>query len=182
MAKKKERKQKNEANNRYNYPEEKLIEIYEEAYYRAIKRIKQEEVVERNENKTNNQKQKWYIKLLLILNVIFFPWKINNRFQLKNQIYDSLLVSIVSTIMQMVGTMVWLFGIGALILINRYVGLSDKVLVFAISISALLFGSILIVSGGEFGKESDSNKIYAYSASIIALISCIIGIIALIKT
>lgn len=39
--------------------------------------------------------------------------------------------------------------------------------------------SIFILAGGAFEKETDSNKIYAYSASIIALVSCIVSILAL---
>lgn len=40
-------------------------------------------------------------------------------------------------------------------------------------------GSVFIVAGNEFSKVTDSNKIYAYSASILAVISCIVAIISL---
>lgn len=43
----------------------------------------------------------------------------------------------------------------------------------------MMIGSILFLGGKEFSKENDSNKIYAYSACIIALISCVVGIITL---
>ena len=49
------------------------------------------------------------------------------------------------------------------------------------SLVLLPLGSIFILAGGEFEKETDNNKIYAYSASIIALVSCIVSIIALLK-
>lgn len=48
-------------------------------------------------------------------------------------------------------------------------------------ILSLTLGSIFILAGSAFSKEIDSNKIYAYSASVIALISCMISIIALLK-
>lgn len=48
-----------------------------------------------------------------------------------------------------------------------------------IAFISILFGSTFVLAGGEFEKETDSNKIYAYSASIIALISCIVSIIAM---
>ena len=38
----------------------------------------------------------------------------------------------------------------------------------------------MIISGRAFNEEQDSMKIYAYSASIIALVSCIVSIVALI--
>lgn len=54
------------------------------------------------------------------------------------------------------------------------------VIVIVVSIITLFWGSIFIEVGEEFGKETDRNIIYAYSASIIALISCVVSIIALI--
>lgn len=50
-----------------------------------------------------------------------------------------------------------------------------------LSIFMLLFGPIFILAAGAFEKETDSNKIYAYSASVIALVSCIVSIIALLR-
>ena len=38
------------------------------------------------------------------------------------------------------------------------------------------------VCGKEFEKEKDSNRIYAYSSCIIALVGCIISVVAFIKT
>lgn len=45
-----------------------------------------------------------------------------------------------------------------------------------------IMGSIFILAGNAFGKETNSEKIYAYSASILALISCIVSILALMRT
>ena len=60
-----------------------------------------------------------------------------------------------------------------------YRRLNDFLGTGAIAFVLLLLGSIFILAGGEFEKETDSNKIYSYSASIIALVSCIVSIIAL---
>lgn len=43
------------------------------------------------------------------------------------------------------------------------------------------FGSLTVVSEKKFEDELDSNRIYAFSASIFALISCIAGILAILK-
>ena len=56
----------------------------------------------------------------------------------------------------------------------------DIIGVGPISFVMLLLGAIFILAAGAFEKETDSNKIYAYSASIIALVSCIVSIIALV--
>lgn len=44
----------------------------------------------------------------------------------------------------------------------------------------LSIGSVFVLASETFKKETDSNKIYAYSGSIIALIGCVISIITLV--
>ena len=97
--------------------EERMIEIQAEAYYRAIKRIKDGE---KNNNinsvgDTYKKKYKWYEKILFILNIFLFPWITNKRFVLSDKIYDSVLVLVVSAIMQFLGTVAWLIGIGGIV-------------------------------------------------------------------
>lgn len=72
--------------------------------------------------------------------------------------------------------LIGLVGFGALVI---YRGTNDILNTIAISFFLLALGSMFILAGGEFEKEIDSNKIYAYSASIIALVSCIVSIFAL---
>ena len=85
--------------------------------------------------------------------------------------------------MEFIGVLAWFFGI-------FYFGYNVYQLIVGkfdlsnlnstlIGILGMMIGSILLLGGKEFSKENDSNKIYAYSASIIALISCVVGIIAL---
>lgn len=47
-----------------------------------------------------------------------------------------------------------------------------------IVIYCLFFASVIIISAKQFSNEKDSNKIYAVSSIIIALISCIISTVA----
>ena len=60
---------------------EQIVEIYTEAYYRALKRIEKEKIV--NEIKEEKRMYKWYEKILLMLNVIICPWKLSKRFDYK---------------------------------------------------------------------------------------------------
>lgn len=50
-----------------------------------------------------------------------------------------------------------------------------------ISLFVFIMGSLMVLSGRAFREEQDSMKIYAYSASIIALISCVVSIVALLR-
>lgn len=165
-----------------NLSKEQMIEIQAEAYYRALKRI-EDEKAKINEQKLEKRKYKWYEEVLFFFNIFLWPWKINKRFSISNRIYDSIPVLFVSGILRLVGGSMWLIGLVG-IASEIYSVVIQKSINNIFSTSALAFvlvllGSIFILAGGEFEKETDSNKIYAYSASIIALVSCIVSIIAL---
>ena len=185
MSRRKTKKQKQqivkyESN---NISQEQMIEIQAEAYYRALKRIEDEKSKE-DEQKPERRKYKWYEEVLFCINVFFWPWKISKRFSVSNKIYDSIPVMFVSGVLRFVGGFLWLAGLVGLgaevytLLISKII--SNYLVTGSISLVLLSLGSIFILAGGAFEKETDSNKIYAYSASIIALVSCIVSIIALV--
>lgn len=167
-----------------NISQERMIEMQAEAYYRALKKIEQEKTScqEQEQEKTKN---KWYMKVLLILNVIFWPWKINSKFSINNQMYDSILVFFVSVVLQLVGTSMWVLGVIAIVFaIYQMIAVRIAVILWVsccIGLLLIMLGSMFVLSGENFSQEEDSNKIYAYSASIIAMLSCVVSIIALLK-
>lgn len=165
------------------FSREKIIEIQAEAYYRALKRIEAEKS-KSVEPKSEKKKCKWYENVLFVLNVFFWPWTINKKFCVNNRFYDSILVLFVSGALQIIGGLMWLFGIVAIIYelcLLATVGFAEEMVnnCFVVMFS-LFLGSTFVLAGKEFGKETDSSRIYAYSASIIALISCIVSIIVMI--
>lgn len=164
-----------------NLSQEQMIEIQTEAYYRALKRIESEKKAQ--DDQKMKKKYRWYENVFFFLIVLFCPWKISAKFRISNHIYDNILVLFVSGILEFIGVLAWFFGI-------FYFGYNVYQLIVGkfdlsnlnstlIGILGMMIGSILLLGGKEFSKENDSNKIYAYSASIIALISCVVGIIAL---
>ena len=165
-----------------NMSEDKMIEIQAEAYYRAMKRIEEEKKECIKEDFEKCTYTVWN-KVSYMLNVIFFPWKINKKFKLERA-DDSLLVIIVSWLLKTIGTVLWVGG-GIIVAnaIYKFVFI-EKILNYLtgclIGICSILFGSVIILAGSEFSSETDSNKIYAYSGSIIAIISCIVSIVAII--
>lgn len=90
----------------------------------------------------------------------------------------------VSGVLRLVGGFLWLAGLVGLgaevysLLISKII--NNYLITCSMLLVLLSLGSIFILAGGAFEKETDSNKIYAYSASIIALVSCIVSIIALV--
>lgn len=170
MSRRKTKKQKQqivkyESN---NISQEQMIEIQAEAYYRALKRIEDEKSKE-DEQKPERRKYKWYEEVLFCINVFFWPWKISKRFSVSNKIYDSIPVMFVSGVLRFVGGFLWLAGLVGLgaevytLLISKII--SNYLVTGSISLVLLSLGSIFILAGGAFEKETDSNKIYAYSVS-----------------
>lgn len=157
-----------------SFSEEKWIELQAEAYYRAIKRVEEEK--ERVNIKKQNEK--WYEKIIILINMIVFPWLILGRRKVNTQVYDGVLVISISMLLMFGGTLFWLGGVGAIITMFCK-KMENSFSVWVISVFMILVGSFMIVSGKTFGEEEDSMKIYAYSASIIALVSCVVSIVAL---
>lgn len=182
MGRRKTKKQnlsvvKNESN---IMSQEQMIEMHAEAYYRALKRIEDEKSKD-DKQKSGKGKYKWYEEILFGLNIFLWPWKINKRFSINNRIYDSIPVLFVLGVLRFVGGLMWLIGLVGFVTLVMCRVTNDILNTIAISFVLLSFGSIFILAGGEFEKETDSNKIYAYSATIIALVSCIVSIIALLE-
>lgn len=166
--------------NRCMLSQEQMIEIQEEAYYRALKRIEQEHILNKElKGKMKKKKFKRSERVLLVLNALFFPWKINKNFFIDNQIYDCVLVMSTFMIMTVVGSLMWALGIGWLIDILIVRRIDSMIEDISKCLVLLFLGSAFILSGKAFEKETDSTKIYAYSASIYALISCIAAIITI---
>lgn len=167
----------------YNITQEQMIAIHEEAYYRAIKRLQDEG--KQTEREIPKKKYKWYDDIFFFMNVYFFPWKICKKYTIKNTIYDSVLVLFVSLILTMIGGIMWLLGLigtgwqAYQLLIRRNIIEFESLMLMVV---ATVFGSFFILAGKQFEKETDSAKIYAYSASIIALVSCVVAVIALFFT
>lgn len=83
--------------------------------------------------------------------------------------------------MYFIGGFLQLVSLGGVIgIINNIGKLQVTVLLWigVIVIYCLFFASVIIISAKQFSKEKDSNKIYAVSSIIIALISCIISTVA----
>ena len=163
---------------------EELIEIQTEAYYKALKRIEDEKKGKLQKESTQKKKYTWIQNILFLINVLFWPWKINITSKVNNRMYDGILVLFVSMILYFLGFVAWILGL-VMLGYNIYCVCTTKLMnenVYTISIGMLtqMFGSMFILAGKEFGKETDSNKIYGYSASIIAMISCVIAFVALI--
>lgn len=162
---------------------EELIEIHSLAYYKALKRLEEEK-----NNSIPSPDMTVHPKkgetLGFIINVLFLPWKINDKYQINNSLHDNLLVIFISMVMQVAGSLLWGMGVFGFIycLFNIAKGnFTDYFIVVFISFLLLFYGSTFILAGKVFSKETDSHKIYAFSSCVIALISCAIALAALAK-
>lgn len=163
--------------------EEQMIKIHEEAYYRALKRIKNEN----DKNELIKEKSKAAIskrtQMAFLLNAMFVPMKINRRFIINDKIYEGIITLFISSILWILGLLMWIFGIFMVVqnVLNMFSEVSKFIWVAEtlVGLAIWLLGSIFIMSSSKFKKEEDSNRIYAFSGSILALLSLVISIIAL---
>lgn len=133
------------------------------------------------ENNLQNKEKEKHSKLwdvLFDLNLLFFPFVINKKFKVNKNIYESLLVIFISTALMIIGAIVWGISVIAFFLwLFKIHGLCKKIIAIVIILWMFFIASVLVISGKEFIKETDSNKIYSFSSNIIALISFIFAII-----
>ncbi|MBR3508781.1 MAG: hypothetical protein IKO03_08470 [Lachnospiraceae bacterium] len=153
---------------------EEFIVAQAEAFYLALKRIEEG----KNKDQVPNSKAKWWESILMFINIVFFPWVILGKKKMNKQIYDELLVIPISSLLQVGGTITWITGaVGIFLMIAQKIPFTINLCLIFMFI--MLISSMMIVSGKAFGEENDSTKIYAYSASLIALISCVVSIVSL---
>ena len=160
--------------------------ITEDMLVQAI--VKAHAIIANNKKEDGQNKYdqaKWHIKALYLLNVVMFPWKLNKKFTLSGPIYDDILVVVVSWILEIIGTLVWIMGIVFIVCSVMTLGQSGMIMQLGIMITLgvgfMMFGSMSVLAGKEFSKVVDSNRIYAYSACILALISCVVAVISLVN-
>ena len=160
-----------------------MVRIQEEAYYRALKRIEQEKeqestIEEKNMIKTGTLN--YYLKFFFYMFII--PNKAQEKLGLNCRTYDVLLSIFVAYSLKLLGYTVRIVAVlFAVVAFYKGVSLFVGLNVVCITIALLVIGSLLVISGSEFEKQQDSNSIYAYSASFIALISLIVSIISITK-
>lgn len=79
----------------------------------------------------------------------------------------------------------WIIGLGIVayggILLSQGKTFGTFMGMLGLGVLLIMFGSFFTLAGDEFSKVSDSNRIYAYSASIIAVISCILTVVSILK-
>lgn len=168
--------------------QEQMTEIYAEAYYKAIKRIEQEKLECKKEEVADQKKSRGYM-LGFYLNALLFPFKISNKFFLKSRIYEDLIVMIISVALKGIGYVLWFVGIIIIACGLFQVPSKGSLISMTIYIIGMLFvggvlimyGSIFAIVGRDFEKEKDSNRIFAFSAFVLAFASFIVGIIAILK-
>lgn len=180
------KKTKNDNNSRDNRPSSlsnfsynECIEIHAEAYYRALKRIESERI-----SSPWKSNPSWKERLSVFFDVFFRPKQLVKR---KKNLADSLLNIIVTAILDSIGfflraiaTASFFYGLYSLFKLpeNMFLNIFNII----ISPGLILVGGIFRAASMEIELERDNNKLYAYSASLMATLAVLISIIALTKS
>ena len=152
--------------------EVELERIITSAVKTAIEQVNEE----KERLSEGDEKPRIWEVFLLALNAIFFPFHINKHFKLVDRVHDSFLAGLVSFILWLTGVVLWAGGV--ILLVGFIIKQFWTGIPFLFV--PMMFGSLVILAANSFNKERNSERIYAYSASILALLSCIAGWIAVI--
>lgn len=154
-----------------------LGKLIEDSFYLAIKRYENEKEIKAKSDKEKKKPK----TILLALKLLFMPWSLGK--EVVDNAYDVLLTMVISAILDLLGLLLWVsgFAIPVIRIISSGFWNEGTLKFIGMGIILIMFGSITIVSGKAFSNEKDSAKIHAFSASIFALLGCIIAIIALLK-
>lgn len=182
MGKRKNRKYGNRQND-VKKDREKDIELYAEALYLAMKKYDEESKANSyNITKDTDEKEK-HRQERTALRIVFLPFLSNKKLITQDKIYIELLGCSVSLVIRLLGWIIWIAGILMIIVssvnINN-IGLFRTIIFVFMGIGLLAIGGSTIFAGRKFEEETDSTDIYAYTSSIIALLSFILAIIALV--
>lgn len=165
-----------------NFSSIDYVEIQSEAYYRALKRIEKE----RNETKRLHRqglgKERHSKKEIacLILNFAFRPRHLQKIS--KTNIADSLLNIIMASFFLLIGYSMRILGfIVAVYTIYESFssGVTMKILYIVWCVAVLILGGFFIAASIEIENEKNYEKLYTYSASIMAVFAVIISSVAL---
>lgn len=163
-----------------NFSKEEMIEIYSEAYYRAAKRLEAEN---NSKEEDNTAKTKVCVKdkILYFINILFWPLHVSKRFKVNGKYADSIIVMVLTGLFLLVGIPLWFSSLGGVIftLVNNDRDFLQKCCGSWPYVFGMFFGAIFWQAGKEIYNEQDSNKLYAYTSSFMAIVSVIIAIAAL---
>ena len=161
--------------------EDRLIDIQEEAYYRALKRIEEEK--QKANIVTFETKEKSYPRWKRALNIAFFPIKISKKYTVSDKLYENVLSSIISTVVETLGLILWIIGmyiiVRCMLRIIRAINIIGSMKEIVLAIPICFLAGTLVQAGRVFYKETDSNKIYAFSSNVIGIFGCIIAVAAI---
>lgn len=162
-----------------NFSYNECIEIQAEAYYRALKRIEVERI-----SSPKNPNPSWKERFSVLFEVFFRPKQLVKR---KKNLADSLLNIIVSTTLDIIGLLLRAIATASLFyslysLFRLPENWIQHVFYIVIYLGLIMVGGMFRAASMEIELERDYNKLYAYSASLMATLAVLISLITLMKS
>ena len=165
------------------YTKEELIEIQEEAYVRAMRRMELEKQQRVNDEYPQFDSKKDMIGYML--NVLFCPLFIRKKYTLRKGYSEGLIRLTSAGLVGLIGLLLWLSGVIFVILsllgvLNNTWGRNEIFIAVVLAAYCLVFASCFIAAAREIDQEKDFQKICAYSFSLMAIVAVVISLISVI--
>lgn len=166
-----------------NITGERFVELQAEAYYKAIKRIEDEKT--KVDNVVEERKSSFWQDIKFVGNIIFLPRKAKEKYDLRNDMTNGIFSMFSSVIMWVIGCFVRLAILFVLLIdvcsvINNTMHISYAFVDFLICIFLAIIASMFILSSEEIAKERDRDRTMSYTSNILAMISVVLAIVALV--
>lgn len=178
---------------KYTLKEKELLKIEERAAYNALKQFEKElmEAARRKEKETqleiSREKEKeekkdrrFYLKYCLAFYLC--PWLAYKYLKKNKRLYEDVIVVVITIFLEFIGSVGWLCAI---------VGIISRVIMcfwkhelqplapIGIFCIILVISVLLIIIGKRFSEESDSEKIYLFATTIMAILSFLVAAVTL---
>lgn len=176
---KKKKKQKKEI---YIIDETLVINsIYNDEITNSEEDTNDQEVINNTEDKMNIKQNKLSDAIFVVI-ALFAPFLCKRLYKIKDDMHVQALVLLISGVLIFIGMVSWVLGIFSIFyFFLKADALYERWMTVLITLGLLFLASMLIFSGEAFSKENDSSKIYSFTSCVVAIVSCVISAIALIK-
>ncbi|MBQ8625662.1 MAG: hypothetical protein IJ419_05855 [Agathobacter sp.] len=180
--KRKKNKNKNKSETCNAFSRKELIDIHAEAYYKALKKIEEENKPNQPEAEKTNKSLKERIGI--ILSVTFTPFRVKIGDANQNDMTHGVFAFITSFAMYVIGWMLWLFaiilsGVSVFEVVQMIVEIWVLCIVLPMAVVMMMLGGMFIIAGKELERETDGAKIMLYAANILALVSVVVAVVSL---
>ena len=178
---------------KYTLKEKELLKIVERAAYNALKQFEKKPIesacekekethLEISHEKEKDEKRDWIFDIKYCLVFYLCPWLAYKYFNKNKRLYEDVIVAVITLFLELIGSVGWLgaiVGIISSVIMCFWKHELQPLAPIGIFCIILVISVLLIIIGKRFSEESDSEKIYLFATTIMAILSFMVAAVTL---